>query len=101
MLIATAALPGPKMLATTVGNTVKYDPFAIPFTIANIIRGVNVRDTGQIASMLTAFSIIVITKVFVGPILSQRGPPANRPIALQALNAATKAAPVLGDDPND
>jgi hypothetical protein len=90
MLIATAALPGSKMPATTVGCVVKYDPFATPLSIANTISGPSVLDTGQIASMLKALRIIVITNMFRGPSLSHSGPAAKRPMALPVIAKSDK-----------
>ena len=101
ILIATVALPGPNIPATTVGSVVKKEPFATPFNVAKMIRGPKVFETGHIASIETAFTIMKNRNMLTGPILSHNGPAIKRPIALLALNPATSAAPVLELRPMD
>jgi hypothetical protein len=101
MLIVTAARPGPNIPATTVGKTVKYPPLATPFRMAKASNDPKVLETDQIASMLKEFSIIVMKKVFVTPVLSHRGPPAKRLTALHALNTATRLALVVDESSSE
>ena len=51
MDIATEALPGPNMPATTVGRVVKKEPFAAPLRVAKTASGPIVLETGQIANI--------------------------------------------------
>lgn len=51
MDIATDALPGPNIPATTVGRVVKKEPFAAPLRVAKTASGPIVLETGQIANM--------------------------------------------------
>jgi hypothetical protein len=101
MVMATAARPGPNIPAATVGRVVKNDPLATPLITAKTISGPIVSETGHMASMLTALSAMVTRNMLMGPTLSHSGPATKRPTALQALNAATKPAPVLELRPID
>ena len=77
----------------------KNAPFATQFTTAKTITGPIVPDIGQMASMLIAFGVIVKRSIFVDPNLPQPKPAPSRPIAAQALKAATIPTPVEANSP--
>lgn len=94
MPMATVTLADPKRLPTTVGIVEKNPPFAIPFTILNIVSGARVVDTGQTASMLIAARLRARNRALRGPILSHSIPLKILPAADAKLKPANRPAPV-------
>lgn len=101
MLIAMATLALPKTLLTTVGIVEKNPPFEMPLTNTKNIIGPRVVDEGQMTSMLMAVNIKEMNSVFKDPNLSQAKPQPIRPKAEARLNPATRAAPVVDENPSD
>jgi hypothetical protein len=69
--------------------------------ITNAIKGPNEFDTGQRTSMLKALIISERSKVFTGPMKSDKIPQHSRPTADEKLKPATRPAPADGDSPSD
>ena len=72
----------------------KKAPFAKPFNAPKSRSRVSVDETGQIAKVVTVFSTIAASSMFVAPALSQAMPDATRPRAMDALKQATTPAAV-------
>jgi hypothetical protein len=99
--MATLTLLDPNTLPTTVGIVEKKPPFAAPLIITNRINGPSEFDTGQIANILNALKNKDRSRVFTGPIKSQRKPQHRRPTAEEKLKPATSPAPAEGERPRD
>lgn len=97
---ATDTLRLPNNPPATVGVAAKNPPFAAPLRIQKTIRGPTVVENGQITSILNALSRSEIKSVFMDPMLSHIMPQSSLPTAEEKLNAATKPAAAVFENPS-
>lgn len=99
MPITTGILRLPNSELTTGGMPEKKLPLPKPFRTTKTARGPTDVERGHTRSKVNAFSSIEIKSVLTGPNLSHMTPQTSLPIAEARLNAATRAAPAVGESP--
>ena len=101
MPMVTLMFAEPKRWPTTVGNIDTIPPTVNPEMRTKRIVTPRVLAKGQITNMLVPSSAREVQRTLRDPTLSLMKPEAIRPTAEDALNPATRAAPVLLDRPID
>lgn len=99
MPITTGTLRLPKSEITTGGMAEKKLPLPKPLRTTKTTRGPTDVEKGHTKSRVTAFSKRAKKSVFTGPNLSHSIPQTSRPTAEEKLNAATRPAPAVCDNP--
>ena len=98
---AAGTRAGPYICPTTEGMVEKNPPLPNPLMIMNTTNGVSELDTGQMASMLKALTIIARDRLLMGPTRSLSWPKPTRPKAEERLNTARRVEPTLVEIPSE